>query len=107
MAITAGIIGGLSLVNQVVQGNKQQRAQREQLRLQQQANDDAKQRAKEAADRNDIEINRANRRSADVSAIQSKEEQSAMAGAAGTLLTGSQGVTNDQYNLGGNTLLGG
>jgi len=52
-------------------------------------------------------MNRANRKRADVSAIQSKEEQAALTGPAGTMLTGVQGVDPNQLNLGGNTLLGG
>ena len=55
----------------------------------------------------DIEQNKANRQTANVGAIKSKEEQSALSGPAGTMLTGSGGVDNSQYNLGGNTLLGG
>lgn len=75
--------------------------------MQEQANRDAKQRAKEASDRADIEMNKANRKRADVSALTRKEEQAAMSGPAGTLLTGVQGVDSSQLNLGGNTLLGG
>ena len=52
-------------------------------------------------------MNKANRKRADVSALTRKEEQAAMSGPAGTLLTGVQGVDSSQLNLGGNTLLGG
>ena len=75
--------------------------------MQEQANRDAKQRAKEASDRADIEMNKANRKRADVSAITKKEEQAALTGPAGTLLTGVQGVDSSNLNLGGNSLLGG
>ena len=51
-------------------------------------------------------MNKANRKKADVSAITQKEEQAALAGPAGTMLTGVSGVDTGQYNLGGNTLLG-
>ena len=88
------------------QGQQQKRQQQKQLAMQKQANEDAKQRAKEASDRADIEQNRANRKRADVAAIQSKEEQAALSGPAGTMLTGTQGVELDESNLGGNTLLG-
>ena len=71
--------------------------------MQEQANKDAKQRAKEAADRADIEMNRANRKKPDVEAIKRKNE----AEGGGTLLTGNQGIELDKSNLGGNTLLGG
>ena len=75
--------------------------------MQEQANQDARQRAKEASDRADIEMNKANRKRADVSAITKKEEQAALTGPAGTLLTGVQGVDSSNLNLGGNSLLGG
>ena len=92
---------------QVYSGERQHREQKKQLEMQRQANADAKQRAKEAADRADIEMNKANRKRADVSAITRKEEQAALSGPAGTLLTGVQGVDTKDLNLGGNTLLGG
>ena len=92
---------------QVYSGERQHREQKKQLRLQEQANRDARQRAKEASDRADIEMNKANRKRADVSAITKKEEQAALTGPAGTLLTGVQGVDSSNLNLGGNTLLGG
>tara|TARA_R100000231_G_scaffold3179_1_gene5871 strand:+ start:393 stop:716 length:324 start_codon:yes stop_codon:yes gene_type:complete len=107
MAFTAIALGAVSVGYQIYSGEKQRKQQKKQLQLQEQANQDAKKRAKEAADRADIETNKANRRKADVSAITQKEEQAAMAGPAGTLLTGVQGVNPDQLNLGGNTLLGG
>ena len=99
---------GAALVGyQVYSGERQHRQQKKALRLQEQANKDARQQAKEASDRADVEMNRANRKRADVSAIQSKEEQAALTGPAGTMLTGVQGVDPNQLNLGGNTLLGG
>ena len=108
MGITAAIaLGTVSVGYQIYSGEKQRQQQKKQLRLQEQANADAKQRAKEASDRADIEMNKANRKRADVSALTQKEEQAAMAGPAGTLLTGVQGVDTKDLNLGGNTLLGG
>tara|TARA_R100000654_G_C2644561_1_gene122252 strand:+ start:455 stop:772 length:318 start_codon:yes stop_codon:yes gene_type:complete len=100
-------LGGALLGYQIYQGERQNRQQKKALRLQEQANRDARQAQKEAKDRADVEMNRANRKRADVSAIQSKEEQAALTGPAGTMLTGVQGVDPDQLNLGGNTLLGG
>ena len=98
---------GAALVGyQVYSGERQHRQQKKQLKMQEQANADAKQRAKEASDRADIEMNKANRKRADVSAITKKEEQAALTGPAGTLLTGVQGVNPGGLNLGGNTLLG-
>ena len=107
MVVSAVVIGAASVGYQIYQGERQNRQQRKQLRLQEQANADARTRAKEASDRADVEMNRANRKRADVSAIQSKEEQAALTGPAGTMLTGVQGVDPNQLNLGGNTLLGG
>ena len=101
---TAVVVGtGYSIYS----GEKQKEQQKKQLKLQEQANADAKQTAKEQADRADIEMNRANRKKADVAAIQSKEDPSALSGPAGTMLTGVQGVDPDKLKLGGNTLLGG
>jgi len=101
------LIGGALLGYQIYSGEQQRRQQKKALKLQEQANADARQQAKEARDRADVEMNRANRKRADVSAIQSKEEQAALTGPAGTMLTGVQGVDPNQLNLGGNTLLGG
>ena len=106
MAITAIVVGTVGVGYSIYAGEQQKKQQKKQLALQEQANRDAKQTAKEQADRADVEMNRANRKRADVSAIQSKEEQSALSGPAGTMLTGNQGVTLGDENLGGNTLLG-
>ena len=106
MVVSAVVIGAASVGYQIYSGEKQRQQQKKQLRLQEQANRDAKQRAKEASDRADIEMNKANRKRADVSALTRKEEQAAMSGPAGTLLTGVQGVNPSGLNLGGNTLLG-
>ena len=106
MGFTAAVLGGLTLGYQVYSGEQQRRQQKKQLRMQEQANADARKQAKMAADRADIEMNRANRKRADVSSIQSKEEQAALTGPAGTMLTGAQGINSDEYNLGGSTLLG-
>ena len=106
MAITAIVVGTVATGYSIYAGEQQKKQQKKQLALQEQANKDAKQTAKEQADRADVEMNRANRKRADVSAIQSKEEQSALSGPAGTMLTGVQGVNPDDLTLGGNTLLG-
>ena len=108
MAVTAiiasTVVGvGTSIYTQ----HQQKKQQKKQLEQQRQFNEEAKERAKEATERADIEQNRANRKRADVAAIQSKEEQSALSGPAGTMLTGVQGVNPDNLTLGGNTLLGG
>lgn len=107
MVVSAIVVGAATVGSQIYASQQQKKQQRKQLELQRQANEDAKKRAKEASDRADLEFNKANRKRADVSAITKKEEQAAMAGPAGTLLTGVQGVDSSQLNLGGNTLLGG
>tara|TARA_R100000995_G_scaffold79522_1_gene50627 strand:- start:279 stop:602 length:324 start_codon:yes stop_codon:yes gene_type:complete len=107
MIVSAVIVGAATVGSQIYASNQQRKQQKKQLALQRQANQDAKDRAKEAGDRADIEMNKANRKRADVSALTKKEEQAAMAGPAGTLLTGVQGVDSSNLNLGGNTLLGG
>ena len=106
MAITAIVVGTVGVGYSIYAGEQQKKQQKKQLALQEQANRDAKQTAKEQADRADVEMNRANRKRADGSAIQSKEEQSALSGPAGTMLTGVQGVNPDDLTVGGNTLLG-
>ena len=107
MVVSAIIVGTATVGSQIYASNQQRKQQKKQLALQRQANQDARDRAKEAGDRADIEMNKANRKRADVSALTKKEEQAAMAGPAGTLLTGVQGVDSSNLNLGGNTLLGG
>ena len=106
MVVSAIVIGAASVGYQIYSGEKQKKQQEKQLQLQQQANKDAKERAEEAADRADIEMNKANQKKANVAAIRSKEDQSALSGPAGTLLTGTSGVDPNKLKLGGNTLLG-
>tara|TARA_R100000278_G_scaffold98478_1_gene75402 strand:+ start:560 stop:865 length:306 start_codon:yes stop_codon:yes gene_type:complete len=96
-------LGAAAVGYQYYSGQRAHEQQKKQLAMQEQANKDAKQRAKEAADRADIEMNRANRKKPDVEAIKRKNE----ADAGGTMLTGNQGIELDKSNLGGNTLLGG
>ena len=107
MVVSAVIVGAATVGSQLYASSQQRKQQKKQLALQRQANEDARQRAKEASDRADIEMNKANRKRADVSAITKKEEQAALTGPAGTLLTGVQGVDSSNLNLGGNSLLGG
>jgi len=89
------------------QGQQQKKQQQKQLEMQRQANANAAKRAKEAKEQSEIAMNKANPKRADVSALSSKEQQAALVGSGGTLLTGNQGVPEDQLTLGGNTLLGG
>ncbi len=108
MAVTAVVVSAVATAGAAYYtGQQQKKAAKKQYEQQKRFNEEAKTRAKEAADRADIEQNRANRKRADVAAIQSKEEQAALTGPAGTMLTGVQGVNPDDLTLGGNTLLGG
>ncbi len=108
MAITAVVASTVVAAGSAYyQGQQQKKQHKKQLEQQRQFNEEAKARAEEAKERADIETNKANRKRADVAAIQSKEEQSALTGPAGTMLTGVQGVNPDNLTLGGNTLLGG
>ncbi len=102
--ITSAVVGAGTAY---YQGQQQKKQHKKQLEQQRKFNEEAKTRAEEAKERADIETNKANRKRADVAAIQSKEEQSALSGPAGTMLTGVQGVNPDNLTLGGNTLLGG
>ena len=107
MAITAVVASTVVAAGSAYyQGQQQKKQQQKQLAQQRKFNEEAKTRAKEAKDRADIATNKENRKRADVAAIQSKEEQSALSGPAGTMLTGVQGVNPDDLTLGGNTLLG-
>lgn len=67
--------------------------------------------AKDAANKQaylaDQEMNKANQKSPDTSAILSAQKQSAQGGAGSTMLTGSQGVDLNKLQLGKTTLLGG
>ena len=103
MAFTA-IASAVTAVTSYSSYRNQRNQQKKQLALQRQANADAKQRAKMAQDRADVEQNKANRKKADVAALQ---QQEAAYGGTGTMLTGTTGVDPNKLNLGGNTLLGG
>ena len=108
MVVAAAVtIGAVATGYMIYSGEQQKEQQKKQLKMQEQANKDAQQRAKEAKDRADVATNKANQKSTNVSALKSKEEQAASVGGGGTMLTGNQGVPEDQLNLGGNTLLGG
>ena len=54
----------------------------------------------------DEATNRANTKRADTGAALDSAMQAGKAGASGTMLTGPQGISADQLNLGKNTLLG-
>ena len=107
MAVTTAIAAVASTGYQIYQGQQQKKAQKKQLALQAQANEDARNQAKAEADRADIEYNKANRQTADVSAITDESFIAGKGGGAGTMLTGNMGVDPNQLKLGKSTLLGG
>ena len=107
MAVTTAIAAVASTGYQIYQGQQQKKAQKKQLALQAQANEDARKQAKAEADRADIEYNKANRQTADVSAITDESFLAGKGGGAGTMLTGNMGVDPSQLKLGKSTLLGG
>ena len=106
MVFTAVAVG-VSAYSSYKQGQQQRKMQKKQMEMQKKANEDARRQAKEAKERSEIEQNKANRKKADVSSLSNKEEQAALTGPAGTMLTGTSGVDPEKLNLGGNTLLGG
>ena len=106
MAITAIVVGTVGVGYSIYAGEQQKKQQQKSLAMQASANKEAVERGKEAADRADVATNRANRKKVEVGAIRSKEEQAALSGPAGTMLTGVEGVKLGEENLGGNTLLG-
>ena len=106
MVFTA-VVGAISAYSAYKTGQNQKKQMKKQMEMQRQANLEARQRAKEAKERSQIDQNKANRKKADVSALSQKEEQAALTGPAGTMLTGNQGVDPEKLKLGGNTLLGG
>lgn len=71
------------------------------------AAEQAKINADKQAAQADQDMNRANQKRPDTSAIMSAAQQAGKAGASGTMLTGPQGVDLNALSLGKNTLLGG
>lgn len=95
LAATAAV----STAYSVYSGEKQQSAQK---KASAQANANAKKQAQQA----EQELNRANQKSPDVGALLSANQQNALSGQSGTMLTGAQGVDPNSVPLGRNTLLG-
>ena len=107
MAVVGAITSVIGTGYSIIQGQNQKRQQDKQLAMQRDANENAKKTAKAEADRADMEYNKANRQTADVSAITDESKLMGKGGAAGTMLTGNMGVDPNELNLGGgSTLLG-
>lgn len=108
-AVTAAAIGigGGMLVNQAQQGQAAQKAQQQGLEMQRQAQAQATQAAQAQAKAADQAMNRANRKSPNMSTIGGAGGVSGGNAPSGTMLTGPQGVDTQQMTLGKSTLLGG
>lgn len=92
-------VAGTSVAVQYDQGVKQRKAQGDAMR---QAKQQADAQAKEA----DRAFNRQNQKSPDIAAMLSANRLAAKSGGSSTLLTGPTGVDPNQLMLGKNTLLG-
>lgn len=96
------IMAGAAVAGTVIsyQNGKKQEAAAEKAMQQAQANADKQ--AKSA----DEAMNKANQKRPNVQGVLDSATQAGKAGASGTMLTGPQGVSPDQLNLGRSTLLG-
>jgi hypothetical protein len=99
MGVTAAVAAVASVAVAYNNGQEQKKAADK-------ASQQAQQNADKQAAQADQDMNRANQKKPDTSAILSAAQQSGKAGASGTMLTGPQGVDPNALNLGKNTLLG-
>ena len=100
MLSAAGAIAGDQMVDKPAQAQQKALEQQQVAATQAQATADKQATLAEQAN------NKANAKSPDVSAMISANQQSAKAGASGTMLTGPSGIDPSTLNLGKNTLLG-
>tara|TARA_R100000734_G_C3277829_1_gene72192 strand:+ start:303 stop:626 length:324 start_codon:yes stop_codon:yes gene_type:complete len=106
MAFTGLVLGGLSLGYQVYSGEKARKDRKKQLAMQRQSMAEEKRAREKAAAQTDQEYNKANRRTADVSAATDESLLAGRSGIQSTMLTGNMGIDPDELKLGRNTLLG-
>lgn len=104
MAVTATIAAVASTGYSIYSGEQQKKQQEKSLQMQDQANKQAVATAKKQESAAEQNVNAANRKQADVSAILAAAQDTG--GADRTLLTGPTGVDPTQLALGKNTLLG-
>jgi uncharacterized protein HemX len=104
MAVTATIAAVASTGYSIYSGEQQKKQQEKSLQMQDQANKQAVATAKKQESAAEQNVNAANRKQADVSAILAAAQDAG--GADRTLLTGPTGVDPTQLALGKNTLLG-
>lgn len=103
----APILIGVATGAAVVQGQRAARQQRRALRAQEQAQQEALNRAQAAERRSRAEFERVNRRQPDATSLLGAEQARERTGAGSTLLTGSLGVDPGKLLLGRKSLLGG
>ncbi|AIL33102.1 hypothetical protein [Basilea psittacipulmonis] len=102
MAVAAVASAGIAYSN----GRQQAKAaKRASIQQQQQARQQADAAAK-AQRQQEMEFNRANRKAPNAGAMLSSAQQAGAQGLSGTMLTGVQGVGQDQLQLGKQSLLG-
>lgn len=76
------------------------------LKAQERAQAQSQAQAQAQAELQKQEINRANAKTPDMGSMMDKAQAASKMGAQGTLLTGNQGVNDDDLSLGGSGLLG-
>lgn len=98
-AVSAAVIGGLTLVQNYTQGEEAKKRQDAAQQL-------ARQQAETAARDADMAFNRANQKKPNVQGIMDQNKAAGMGGAGSTMLTGPMGIDPTLLTLGRNTLLG-
>lgn len=106
MGVTAAVAAVVGTAYTVYSGERASDAQNKALEQQRTAQAQAQESATKQQKLAEENVNRANAKSPDVGAITAASEQAAKGGAAGTMLTGPQGVNPQQLALGKSTLLG-
>lgn len=107
MGVTAAVAAVTATTYAVYSGERAAEKQDEALKQQRQAQAEAKDAATQQQATSEQNINRSRQKAPDVAGIQQAAEQGAQGGAAGTMLTGPQGVKKEDLSLGKSTLLGG
>jgi hypothetical protein len=100
-AMTALAVGATA--GSLAQGHQ---AGKQQKKIAQQSAAQAEQMAARQEAQADQAFNRANKKKPNAGAMAAANQQAALAGGAGTMLTGPMGVAPDELQLGKNTLLG-
>lgn len=104
--VAASIVAAATIGSTIYSSEQQKKSQEKALEQQKKAQTEAKTAAEVQAKSSEQAINAANKKSPDISSIMSEATQDAKGGAAGTMLTGPQGIDPNQLSLGKSTLLG-